>query len=215
MKLSAKNLQCFYSFHTQWSDVTWHKLTNWTREHVKMLFIDHSSAWIPLCPPSLSSSWDLDPELQTPGCAGRLHQIFYPDTQHWRRAQRCVFTPFLYSLFTHNCVATQSSNPIIKFADDATVIGLITMDDECSSESWYFAKTTSIISTKQRSWWWSLEKSRNRTCPHHHQWDYGGESQQVHVPPGSCQWGKPFFLRRLRRLNIVSGIHCNFPDYPE
>ncbi|KAI3359959.1 hypothetical protein L3Q82_013840 [Scortum barcoo] len=39
-------------------------------------------------------------------------------------------SPLLYSLFTHDCVATHSSNTIVKFADDTTVIGLITGDDE-------------------------------------------------------------------------------------
>ena len=34
--------------------------------------------------------------------------------------QGCVFSPLLYSLFTHD------SNTIIKFADDTTVVGLIT-----------------------------------------------------------------------------------------
>ncbi|KAI3368381.1 hypothetical protein L3Q82_008082 [Scortum barcoo] len=42
--------------------------------------------------------------------------------------QGCVLSPLLYSLFTHDCVATHSSNTIIKFADDTTVIGLITGD---------------------------------------------------------------------------------------
>ena len=35
-----------------------------------------------------------------------------------------------YSLFTHNCVAKHDSNTIIKFADDTTVVGLITDNDE-------------------------------------------------------------------------------------
>ena len=36
----------------------------------------------------------------------------------------------LYSLFTHDCVAKHTSNSIIKFADDTTVVGLITNNDE-------------------------------------------------------------------------------------
>ena len=36
----------------------------------------------------------------------------------------------LYSLFTHDCVATHVSNTIIKFSDNATVVGLITSNDE-------------------------------------------------------------------------------------
>ena len=44
--------------------------------------------------------------------------------------QGCVLSPLLYSLFTHDCVATHASNSIIKFADDTTVVGLITNNDE-------------------------------------------------------------------------------------
>jgi hypothetical protein len=44
--------------------------------------------------------------------------------------QRCILSPLLYSLFTHDCVAMQDSNSIIKFADDTTVVGLITIKDE-------------------------------------------------------------------------------------
>ena len=36
----------------------------------------------------------------------------------------------LYSLFTHDCTARHDSNTIIKFADDTTVVGLITDNDE-------------------------------------------------------------------------------------
>ena len=36
--------------------------------------------------------------------------------------QGCVLSPLLYSLFTHDCVATHVSNSIIKFADDTTVV---------------------------------------------------------------------------------------------
>ena len=39
-------------------------------------------------------------------------------------------TPLLYSLFTDDCVAIHASNSIVKFADDTTVVGLITNNDE-------------------------------------------------------------------------------------
>ena len=45
-------------------------------------------------------------------------------------SQQCVLSPLLYSLFTHDCVAKHISNTIIKFADDTTVVGLITDNDE-------------------------------------------------------------------------------------
>ena len=41
-----------------------------------------------------------------------------------------VLSPLLYSLFTHDCTARHDSNTIIMFADDTTVIGLITDNDE-------------------------------------------------------------------------------------
>ena len=44
--------------------------------------------------------------------------------------QGCVLSPVLYSLFTHNRVAMHASNSIIKFADDTTVVSLITNNDE-------------------------------------------------------------------------------------
>jgi hypothetical protein len=44
--------------------------------------------------------------------------------------QGCVLCTLLYSLFTHDCVAMHDSNTIIKFADNTTVVGLNTNNDE-------------------------------------------------------------------------------------
>ena len=44
--------------------------------------------------------------------------------------QRCVLSPLLYSLCTHDCMAMHASNSIIKFANDTTVVVLITNKDE-------------------------------------------------------------------------------------
>ena len=41
-----------------------------------------------------------------------------------------MLSPLLYSLFTHNCMARHDSNTIITFANDTTVVGLITDNDE-------------------------------------------------------------------------------------
>ena len=43
--------------------------------------------------------------------------------------QGWVLSPLLYSLFTHDCVDMHTSNSI-KFADDTTVVDLITNNDE-------------------------------------------------------------------------------------
>ena len=44
--------------------------------------------------------------------------------------QGCILSALLYSLFTHDCVAMHASNSIIKCADDTTVVGLITNNNE-------------------------------------------------------------------------------------
>ena len=57
--------------------------------------------------------------------------------------QGCVLSYFLYSLFTHDCVAFHNFNTIIKFATDTAVVGLTTGDDESTyreevSDYYYF-----------------------------------------------------------------------------
>ena len=41
-----------------------------------------------------------------------------------------VLSPFIYSIFTIDCMAWHDSNTISKFADDTTVVVLITVNDE-------------------------------------------------------------------------------------
>lgn len=43
-----------------------------------------------------------------------------------------VLSPLLYGLYTHDCVPAHDSNIIVKYADDTTVIGLVTNDNECA-----------------------------------------------------------------------------------
>ncbi|KAK0130917.1 putative RNA-directed DNA polymerase from transposon BS [Merluccius polli] len=44
--------------------------------------------------------------------------------------QGCVLSPLLFRLLIHDCAAHSSTNHIIKFADDMTVLGLIRGNDE-------------------------------------------------------------------------------------
>ena len=41
-----------------------------------------------------------------------------------------MLSHLLYSMFTHDCTARHDSKTIIKFADDTTVVDLITDNDE-------------------------------------------------------------------------------------
>ncbi|KAI3353900.1 hypothetical protein L3Q82_005109 [Scortum barcoo] len=44
--------------------------------------------------------------------------------------QGCVLSPALFTLFTSDCSAIHSTNTIVKFADDTTIVGLISDNDE-------------------------------------------------------------------------------------
>ena len=41
-----------------------------------------------------------------------------------------MLSPLLYSFFTHDCKPVHGSNTIVKFADDTTVVGLVSNNDE-------------------------------------------------------------------------------------
>ena len=56
--------------------------------------------------------------------------------------QGCVLSPILYTLFTHDCVASHIDNTILKFADDTAVIGRITGGDEAA----YRREVASLVS---------------------------------------------------------------------
>ncbi|KAI3359758.1 hypothetical protein L3Q82_014131, partial [Scortum barcoo] len=115
----------------------------------------------------------------------RLYRIYTSSTLTLNTGtpKACVLSPLLYSLFTHDCVATHSSNTIIKFADDTTVIGLITGDAETAYSEEVRALTRwcqnnnlqlNVSKTKEL-----IVDFRRRQREGLHQRDYGGESQQL------------------------------------
>ncbi len=110
--------------------------------YVRMLFVDYSSAFNTIVPATLDAklqtlrlnrslcSWILDFLTGRSQVVRMGNNTSSPLILNTGPLQGCVLSPLLYSLYTHDCTATHSSNVIIKFADDTTVIGLITDNDE-------------------------------------------------------------------------------------
>ena len=105
-----------------------------------MLFIDYSSAFNTIVPSKLIielealgleqtlCNWVLDFDGLPPGGEGRKQHLHPAAPQE--SPQGCFLSPLLCSLFTHDCVAMHASNLIIKFADDTTMVGLITKNNK-------------------------------------------------------------------------------------
>ncbi len=102
--------------------------------YVRMLFVDYISAFNTIVPATVVAklqtlglnrslcSWILD------FLTGRSQVVRMGNNTS--SPQGCVLSPLLYSLYTHDCAATHSSNVIVKFADDTMVISPITDNDE-------------------------------------------------------------------------------------
>ncbi len=107
-----------------------------------MLFVDYSSAFNTTVSATLVAklqtlglnrflcSWILDFLTGRSQVVRMVNNTSSPLILNTGAPQGCVLSPLLYSLYTHDCTATHSSNVIVKFADDTTVIGLITDNDE-------------------------------------------------------------------------------------
>ncbi|KAL0199309.1 hypothetical protein M9458_007849, partial [Cirrhinus mrigala] len=110
--------------------------------YVRMLFIDFSSAFNTIIPQQLINklnllglntslcNWILDFLAGRPQSVRVGHKTSSTTTLSTGAPQGCVLSPLLFTLLTHNCTAKFSSNHIIKFADDTTVVGLISNNDE-------------------------------------------------------------------------------------
>ncbi|KAK3524813.1 hypothetical protein QTP86_007602 [Hemibagrus guttatus] len=108
--------------------------------YVRMLFIDFSSAFNTIIPQHLTMKLSLL-GINTFLCnwilyflTGRPQSVrnstSSATTLSTGAPQGCMLSPLLFTLLTHDCAAMHSSNHIIKFADDTTVVGLISKNDE-------------------------------------------------------------------------------------
>ena len=121
--------------------------------YARLLFVDYSSAFNTIIPDRLVSKltgmgvsdsicqWTknfLTARPQRVRMGSHTSSPLYLSTGS---PQGCVLSPLLYSLYTHDCTPTRpyqpnckptspSGNYIVKFADDTTVVGLISEGDE-------------------------------------------------------------------------------------
>ncbi|KAK3540961.1 hypothetical protein QTP86_007365 [Hemibagrus guttatus] len=109
--------------------------------------------------------------------------------------QGCVLSPLLFTLLTHDCAAIHSSNHIIKFTDDTTVVSLNSNNNESAYReevqrltAWYYKSTKFLGVHLAEDLTWSLNTS-----------SITRKAQQ-------CL----YFLRRLRKAHLPHPILTTF-----
>lgn len=114
--------------------------------YVRLLFMDYSSAFNTVIPCKLTKKLHqlgLSPLLCNwiqdflTDCSQAVRLSPYTSssiTLSTGTPQGCVLSAILYSLFSQDCVPTFDTNTIVKLADDTTIVGLITNNDESAIE---------------------------------------------------------------------------------
>ena len=159
-----------------------------------MLFIDYSTAFNTIVPskfiiklealglsPSLCN-WVLDFMTGQPQVEKVGNNISTSLILNTGAPQGCVLSPLLYSLFTPNCVAMHASSSIQEFADDTTVVGLITNNDETAYREelralgvWCQENTLSLNFNKSKEMIMDFRKQQRDHPPYPHRKDNSGE----------------------------------------
>ncbi|XP_072769512.1 uncharacterized protein [Nerophis lumbriciformis] len=114
------------------------------QSYVRMLSVDYSSAFNTIIPdrlcnkldtlglPPLTNAWIRDFLTDRPQNVRLGPHLSSSRTLSIGSPQGCVLSPLLYCLYTHDCSPAHSDNLTVKFADDTTVVGLISRGDEAA-----------------------------------------------------------------------------------
>uniref|UniRef100_A0AAR2JVL9 Reverse transcriptase domain-containing protein n=1 Tax=Pygocentrus nattereri TaxID=42514 RepID=A0AAR2JVL9_PYGNA len=214
--------------------------------YIRMLFIDLSSAFNMVIPTRLVTKLS-DLGISTPMCNWVLE--FLTDRPQSVRLgshmsttitlntgvpQGCVLSPLLFSLFTHDCVPLHTSNILIKFADDTTVVGHIRNNDESAYReeiqhltSW--CTTNNLILNTGKTKELIVDYRKTKGCTHSPVYINGAEVERVssfrflgiHIS-ADLSWSfntshlikkaqqRLYFLRRLKQDRLSPQILTNF-----
>ena len=110
--------------------------------YARILFMDFSSAFNTIIPVKLFDKlvslnvhpaichWTLNFLLHRPQSVKVKNSLSKPVILNTGAPQGCVLSPFLFTLFTNDCVSGNQSVRVVKFSDDTTVIGCVNNANE-------------------------------------------------------------------------------------
>lgn len=152
--------------------------------YVRLLFIDFSSAFNTIIPQQLIQkllrlglnaslcNWLLDFLTGRPQAVRVGSNSSSVITLNTGAPQGCVLSPLLFTLLTHDCSPSHPSNLFIKFADDTTVVGLISNNDESHYRSevnrlasWCSHNNLSLNTEKTKEIVVDFRRSRTQHAP--------------------------------------------------
>ncbi len=148
--------------------------------------------------------------------------------------QGCVLSPLLYSIFTHDCTPIHPTNTIVKFADDTTIVGLISNNNEAAYReevqhltNWCFQNNLDLNTTKTKEI--IVDFRRSRRTEHSALSIHGEEVERVesfkflgvHIS-ADVTWTthishqvrkaqqRLYFLRKLKHAHLPHHLLTNF-----
>ncbi|KAI2657317.1 putative RNA-directed DNA polymerase from transposon BS [Labeo rohita] len=116
--------------------------------------------------------------------------------------QGCVLSPLLFSLYTNDCTFKDPSVKLLKFADNATVIGLIQDGDESAYRQ----------EVKELAVWCSRDDSKLQeeppcTLPSHHHGQHCNDSGDIQIPRQHHLSGPEELLKQFYTA-IIESVLC-------